>query len=776
MPRRTHRLAVEPLEGRCLLSASSVWTILGDANPLALDDVISIGLSPDDPGVLQAIVNGEVASTRSVQGLRSIRVLAGRGNDTVTVDLPSDGPRIPVTLDGGKGNDLLQGGPGDDRLRGGAGSDSLDGGGGLNRLDGGKQPDWLFGDPNADRVRVQRDDLLAGERDSFGLRRITSEDDWKAWLLSAATQAQGWNRLVQDEAQAVAFTTAMAAPDAGASQSQAGPDYSGTNTQEQGVDEADIVKTDGEFLYLLSGSDLVIASAWPPEGLQEVSRTKLDGAPQSLYLLDDRVMVISSVYLAPPWAGGDALMVMRPWFWYKPQTQISVFDVSDRADPKLVEKTVLDGAVVDSRAVEERVYLVVSNSFPYPQPLPILLPGPDPIVQVDTVESAAGYRTRVETDWDAEMPDYTTTTYGPGGETTFSDALAQPPDIYVPSRPQGTDLLSVVLFDLGGGQPGPVATTTVAGADGTVYASLDSLYVASHSWSLPWLRSSEVEMAGVYKFGLGTDSVPLEATGAVPGWVLNQFSMDEEADYLRIATTSWRGDLANNVFVLGQTGDQLNIVGSLTDLGLGERLYAARFLGDRGFLVTFRVVDPLFTLDLSDPRAPRLVGELQIPGYSSYLHPVGEDYLIGLGRYADPATGQVQGVQLALFDVSDLANPTRVAEYQFGDNVWGSFSEAEWDHHAFSYFPEQEVLAIPAWTDSSAGGLQVFEVTPEDGFVFLGAVDHDTPVHRSLRIGDYLYSISDTTVKVTELTDPNALVAELEVGAPDPIWPPIFIL
>lgn len=768
---RAHNLKLEPLEGRCLLSAAGVWTIVGDANPQALDDEILISLSPNDPGALQAIVNGQVASTRAIQGLRSIRVLAGKGNDAVIVDLPGDGPHIPVKLFGGNGNDALQGGPGNDRLRGGAGSDSLDGGGGINRLDGGKQADWLFGNPHTDRIRVQRDDLLAGERQSFGLRRIISEGDWKAWLLAAA--AQGWNGLIRAEADFVALATA--ATDGGDQVPQNLPDYSGTNTQEQGVDEADIVKTDGAFLYILSGGDLVIASAWPPEELKELSRTELDGSPQALYLFGDRLMVLSSAWRPPEWAGAEA-KVFRPWFWYQPQTLVTIFDVSDRSDPKLVEETVLDGSLVDSRAVEGRVYLVVSNYFPLPRPVPIILPEPGPIVRIDTVEPLAKYRARVAADWEAEMPDYTTTTYGPDGETTFSAPIAQPPDIYVLPEPRGTDLLSVLLFDLAGGKPGPVATTTVAGTDGTVYASSENLYVASHCWSLPWLRFAGVEMAGIYKFALGTDSVPLKATGAVPGWVLNQFSMDEEDGFLRIATTSWRGDLANNVFVLGQTGNQLNIVGSLTNLGLGERLYAARFLGDRGFLVTFRVIDPLFALDLSNPRNPRLVGELEIPGYSCYLHPVGEDYLIGLGRYADPVTGRVQGVQLALFDVSDLANPTRVAVYQFSDNLWGSFSEAEWDHHAFSYFPEHETLAIPAWTDSSAGGLQVFRVNPAEGFVFLGAIDHDTPVHRSLRIGEYLYSVSDTTVKVNELGDPGVLVAELDVSASPPIWPPIVIL
>jgi len=494
------------------------------------------------------------------------------------------------------------------------------------------------------------------------------------------------------------------------------------------------------------------------------------------------VMVLSAVYPDDvPWllaAGGRTYCP-----WRSSQLKVTVLDVSDPAAPSLAEETVLDGSIVDSRAIGEHVYLVIRNSFPVPQPI---LPWPDPddpvllggaASQPTLFETKDDYAARLAADWAVEMPAYSTVTHGPDGKAESAGPLAEAPDIYIPSRPNGSDMLSVVLFDLGGDGGGPVSTASVLGVDGTVYASAESLYVVSHSWTMAWARWRSAEMSHVYKFGLGEDGVSLEAAGAVPGWVLNQFSMDEEDGFFRIATTSSDRDLSNNLFVLEQRGEHLDIAGALADIAVSESLYAARFMGDRGYLVTFRRVDPLFTVDLSDPYAPKLVGQLKIPGYSSYLHPMGDDCLIGLGRDADPETGWVRGLQLSLFDVSNPRRPVRIDTYAFSAEAWGGWSEAEWDHHAFSFFPEHGVLALPVelnwWGD---GGLQVLRVSRDDGFAFLGQIEHDSTVRRSLRIGGYLYSVSDTTIKVNVIDAPGTQVAELRYADAEPGLPPIGIL
>jgi len=779
------RLTLEYLEQRRLLSGS-VWAIAGDTNPQDYDDEIVVRNSAADENILEAEVNGELVATRGLAGLKGIRIKCGRGDDTVTIELSGPAADLPVRIDGGPGNDTLVGGGGADRLLGGRGNDTLDGGEGSDDLAGGSGTNWVYGDPAADRLRLGRRDFLAGEKTAIDLRQLGSEDELKQWLLdnSVAQWGDWWGRpiflgppigggiVALDTVDGSAQEFAAASTNGGLSiVSGAGVDFSTTNTQEQGVDEGDFVKSDGDYLYILSGQELVIADAWPAEGLAVVSRTELEGQPFALYVAGDRAMVLSSVYPDEvPWL----LAANSRWFcpWFDPQTQVTLLDVTDRAAPQVVEETVLDGSLVDSRVIGDRAYLVVRNSFPVPEPIFPVLPPPDVIILDDAPQGAPAFesqdqfRQRLEDDWDVEMPGYTTVTYGPGGETEANGLLAQPPDIWVPSAPDGTDMLTVVLFDMAG-TGGPVASTSILGVDGTVYASTDSLYVVSHSWSLPWARRGSAEMSKVYKFGLGTDDVTMEAAGAVPGWVLNQFSMDEEDGFFRVATTSSDEYLANNVFVMGQAGDDLNIVGSLTDVGVTERLYAARFLGDRGYLVTFRQIDPLFALDLSDPRAPRLAGELEIPGYSSYLHPMGEDHLIGLGRYADPATGIPQGLQLSLFDVADLSQPTLLDRYVFSEDFWGGYSEAEWDHHAFSYFSDYDTLTVPLglnWWETAS--LQVFGITPQDGIQFRGAIEHDSAVRRSFQIGDYLYSVSDATIKANAIADPSLQIAELGYAAP----------
>jgi len=830
-PSRTkrHRLSIEPLEPRRLLSASPIWSIFGDRVHGKWDNVIVVDHMPGNPALLRATVDGTLVGTRDAATLRAIRVVAGRGNDVVTVDLGQD-TTIPVSLYGGAGNDvltggagndlldggagndtlnggggndrlfggdgrdILDGGPGSDRLRGGNGSDTLDGGDGTDLLIGGSGKDWLFGDPKLDTLRVQRGDFVAGDRTTIDLRQVQSEDELRQWLVAAA--AEQWNSwwgrgislgrrigggpIALETLAATSGTTAFTTNSTSATLiSGASTDFSSTNTQVAGVAEADFVKTDGQNLYLLSGSQLVIANAWPAENLTELSRTDIDGNPLALYVLGDRAVVLSAIYpQVVPWIlSFRADSFCSPW--YTPQVQVTVLDISHPTAPKPVEESVLDGRLVDSRAVGDNVYVVLDNSFPAPRP--VISPGYDLLLAdgtaptATTFESKEAYAERLAADWNVSVPGYTTVAYGPDGETDTSGSLAAAPNIYIPSDCTSTNMLTVALFNLSDGSAGPDATTSVLGVDGTVYASTDSLYVVSSAWTAPWrARAASYEGSHIYKFGLGADAVPLEAAGAVPGWALNSYSMDEHDGFFRIATTSSDSALSNNLFVLGQNGNDLNIVGSLTDIALGERIYSARFMGNHGFLTTFRTIDPLFTLDLSDPTAPKLLGKLEIPGYSSYLHPIGEDYLIGLGRYADPATGLPGGLQLSLFDVSNLHNPTRIDTYTFSDQAWGGYSQAEYDPHAFAYFPTHNILALPVDLGWAGSDLHVLRVTPEDGFQSLGSIEHDSSIERSLRIGDYLYSVSSTTIKVNRIADPAIQVAELHYADPDTVYPPIY--
>jgi uncharacterized secreted protein with C-terminal beta-propeller domain len=295
---------------------------------------------------------------------------------------------------------------------------------------------------------------------------------------------------------------------------------------------------------------------------------------------------------------------------------------------------------------------------------------------------------------------------------------------------------------------------------------------------------SEAKKTIIHKITIASGKIEYKSQGEVPGRVLNQFSMDEYQGYFRIATTTGHvsrigsGSAKNHVYVLDEG---LDIVGRLEGIAPGERIYSARFMGSKAYLVTFKKVDPLFVIDLSDSRNPKVLGELKIPGYSDYLHPYDEMHLIGVGKETEDAGSFAwfQGVKIALFDVSDPENPQEISKYVIGER--GTDSYALRDHRAFLFSKSKNLLVIPvsvvenrksswwhAWI--SWQGAYVFEVSLDDGFVLKGGVTHyedndetwddysyysdpDRSVKRSLYIDDVLYTISSGLVKMNKLDD-----------------------
>jgi uncharacterized secreted protein with C-terminal beta-propeller domain len=298
--------------------------------------------------------------------------------------------------------------------------------------------------------------------------------------------------------------------------------------------------------------------------------------------------------------------------------------------------------------------------------------------------------------------------------------------------------------------------------------------------------AKEMEKTVIHKISVGGRSIEYRTSGVVPGNVLNQFSMDEDKGYFRVATTTgnWRSQTANNIYVLD---DGLRIVGKLEDLASGERIYSVRFLGDKGYMVTFKRIDPLFVIDLSSPTNPKVLGELKIPGYSDYLHPYDDTHIIGVGKDVNESIDAdkvhspnavyytaVGGVKLSLFDVSDVSNPKEVSKIAIGDA--GTDSEALRDHKSFLFNRGKGLLAMPIMLhekssgSSRYGGYQwqgayIFNVSLENGFTFKGRITHapsdasDTnyyyygpySVTRSLYIGDVLYTVSQKYVKMNGL-------------------------
>ncbi len=550
-------------------------------------------------------------------------------------------------------------------------------------------------------------------------------------------------------------------------------DYSSTNVQHEGIDEADVVETDGDFIYTLTSGRLVIVDVRDLAHPHLVSITQFERSLDEMYLQGDRLTLISrDGYL------GKAL--------------VAVLDVSDRGEPELLERTEIDGWIVDTRAIGDRVYVVTQQSLRYPAPTTRViaeLPVEDGsgVWQVTAYETLDEYIERVGDTLADLLPQFKT--YNGAGELVATGPLSAVNQIHKPISKADSVLASLVTFDIRDDTAGPITST------GLFTNSSDSIYVSPSAVYV--LRTDSPRIAGsngtrILKFEFAEDgTISLEAAGSVTGRILNQFSLDEYDSLLRIVTTETSYDsirrvtrTQNHLFVLEHVGTALRIVGSLERLAPTEEVKSVRFVGDRAYVVTFRVVDPLFTIDLNVPTAPRVAGAIKIPGYSSYLQPVGEHYVLGIGRDADEVSGELGAAQISLFDVNDFENPVLVDRMTLSGVDWFS-SEALFDHHAIAYFAEHQVLSIPIswqhtteedidgdgvvdhWHSESGSAAFVFQIDVDGanvGIEFAGRIDHDSTVRRSVRIGDALVTISSDYVKIHELSDLKSQLAEVYLG------------
>jgi len=313
----------------------------------------------------------------------------------------------------------------------------------------------------------------------------------------------------------------------------------------------------------------------------------------------------------------------------------------------------------------------------------------------------------------------------------------------------GVGMLTILTIDLDRGLP-PADADALLTSGETVYASDDRLYVATERWLAPDTPAADVSATRATTINAfdttAPDATTYRAGGDVRGYLLNQFALSEDRGRLRVATTDlpdWlAGDSESFVTVLDEQGDRLVQIGRVGGLGHGERIYAVRFLGDTGYVVTFRQIDPLYTLDLSDPADPRVMGQLDLLGYSAYLHPLGGDLLLGVGQDATPE-GRTAGSQASLFDISDLRHPALLDHHSLGDNAT---PEVGFDHHAFLYWAPAHLVVLPLISD--AVGLRVTRhITPAGRLAHPGGV----MVRRALVVGDRLLTLSDAGLMSSDL-------------------------
>ena len=482
-----------------------------------------------------------------------------------------------------------------------------------------------------------------------------------------------------------------------------GGDFSSTNVQVAGVDEPDIIKTDGNRILAVAQGRLhyVDVSGDQPQyrGSVDLVGESGSGWGQEIFIRDDRAMVFSTSYadrLEPVAASdleGDHVIAEDIIFRGSPVSLIQEVDLSNPASMDVVSELRVEGNYLSARAVGDVVWMSMSS---YPAQFQFVYPsGP----AAEAAAEAANMQIAATADLGAWLPAYRFD--GPDG--TRAGLLPECDQLYAPAEFDGFTVLSVLSFNLA--EPLGTGDTASVLADGhTLYGSGQSLYLATSEpvWAEPVVDGDSVSISAptewttvVHKFSVSTDGpARYEASGTVEGHLLNQFSMDEHNGYFRVATTigePWDTETSESqVVVLEQQGRRLTEVGRVGDLGRGERIFSVRFAGDTGYVVTFRQVDPLYVLDLSNPIAPSVAGELKIPGFSTYLHPIGDGLLIGVGQDASD-TGRTRGTKVSLFDVSNPANPTELDVIVFPN----AHSEAEWDHRAFLYWAPEEMVAIP---------------------------------------------------------------------------------
>jgi hypothetical protein len=550
-----------------------------------------------------------------------------------------------------------------------------------------------------------------------------------------------------------------------------GVDYSGTNTHEAGVDEPDLVKTDGRRIVTVSGGMLRVIDAATqhessflnlmPSGPNHDAYKYMPG---DLLLFGDRALVLINYgYWGPGYGIAEDATIDKPATpIYGPQ--LILVDLSGQ--PRILSQMRVDGALVDARQVGDIARVVIRSSpritFPY-------LPSGTDAKRVKTNQGIIA-----QAKLDAWLPRIQVTDGGSTRNVTVDcDAISRPAHF------TGASMLTVLSFDLGAptlddGMP----TTLVADGD-TVYSNGPSLYISSDQrWrAIPmgtFRAAAPVDpRTEIYKFDTSSRGRPrFVAGGVVPGYLINQYAMSDWNGNLRVATTlgePWApptGEKASSsaIYVLGQRGGSLLHLGKVEGLGKGERIYSVRFVGPVGYVVTFRQVDPLYTVDLSDPEEPRLRGELKIPGYSAYLHPAGDGRLIGIGQAANDR-GRVSGTQISLFDTTDISNPRRIASYVLS----GSYSEAEFDPHAFLYWPQTGTLVVPVQIYNKVGavdsayqpqiGAIVLQISgstiSEVGFLSHPATpqngNYSAAIRRSLVIGRSLWTVSDGGLMATDI-------------------------
>ncbi len=493
--------------------------------------------------------------------------------------------------------------------------------------------------------------------------------------------------------------------------------HSTTNIQVAGVDEADIVKTDGEFIYLISGSSVLILKAYPTIEAEVLSNITFSNTyPAGIFVdsYSDRLAVLGCRYIIE--------YMPYPWSYYPSvfidiKTSINIYDISNKTRPTFLNNFTISGSYFDSRMIGDYVYFVVS------QPAYIIY---------DTIVLPKIYT-------DEGIKEIKAT------EIYYSDVSD---DYYL--------YTTIVALNIRDASEEPTFKTIMMGSTSSMYVSLNNIYI-----TFPELDGQ----TSIYRIHIENTTINPEAKGKVQGREINQFSMDEYDGYFRIATTTWvNGIPQNNLYILNMS---LDIVGNLEDFApLGEIMDSARFIGNRCYLSTSTPrKDPFFVIDVENVTEPRILGNLSIPGFTRYLHPYDEDYVIGVGI-------EGSNVKITLFNVTNVNAPINMSEYKITEAAW-SDTPVFREHKAFLFDRAKNLLVIPILTSIDyRQNAYVFNITLDSGIVLKGNVTHQENgiygdsrfwISRALYIENVLYTLSQKKIRMNNL---ETLVLMNEIDLP----------
>lgn len=556
-----------------------------------------------------------------------------------------------------------------------------------------------------------------------------------------------------------------------------GAGFSQTTIQEVGVDEADVVKTDGNRLYVISGaasgSILRIIDVSTRANMAVLDEVNLDGYGSDIYLHDGKIVAVTQTYGQFFGFGGPGIMIdalpaediaVRPGTmvgmevaepgmvapgptdeiqFNRPQTIVTVVDITTPDDATILSTTRFDGSPSSTRLIDGVLHLVISNFQDYYYDVLPMLGRPE--MNDSAIETAD------------LLPRFARSS---SGGTILEGNVVTWRELYRPTDADGFGVVTVVSLDVD--NDAAFTAVGVVAQPGLIYSSLNALYLTDTEYDF---TGTVRETTDIYKFGYRNRSAAPVATGTVPGRILNQYSMSEHEGYLRVATTvsptfgllGGRSLPTNNVYVLGVSGGTLSVKGRRENIEPGETIRSARFVGDRGYMVTFEQIDPLLTLDLSDPSNPLVMGKLEIPGFSTFLVPMDEDHLLAVGQHIpDVGFFSPWSVQLSIFDVSDFSNPTRTHNVVLGE-MTGASSEALQNPKALTYFAEQGLLALPVsiYEDFNGFGIAIGGV--DDGIAISPATEPGTvvPIDPSLTDVSLVELEADQSIGVSDVYVPG---------------------